>query len=88
MPSLAHPSSLLGSLWQLFRGRKHNVLRRRVDTCTYDAAQLLLGTLVFTVLFFLAPTIAVFYAFFCMVQAVAVGFQVSFGGRCWGAEGR
>ena len=69
-------SSLLGSLWQLFRGRKRNVLRCRVDTCMYDACQLLLGTLVFTVLSFLTPTISVYYTFFCIVQAVAVGVQV------------
>ncbi|CAN0166178.1 unnamed protein product [Ectocarpus sp. 12 AP-2014] len=68
-------SSLLGSLWQLFRGRKRNVLRCRVDTCMYDACQLLLGTLVFTVLSFLTPTISVYYTFFCIVQAVAVGGQ-------------
>eukprot|EP00903_Cladosiphon_okamuranus_P021169 g19445.t1 len=68
-------SSLLGSLWQLFRGRKRNVLRCRVDTCMYDACQLLLGTLVFTVLSFLTPTISVYYTFFCIVQAVAVGVQ-------------
>lgn len=42
----------------------------------YDACQLLLGTLVFTVLFFLSPTIAVYYTFFCIVQAVALGGQV------------
>ncbi|CAN0378795.1 unnamed protein product, partial [Laminaria digitata] len=69
-------SSLLGSLWQLFRGRKRNVLRLRVDTCMYDACQLLLGTLVFTVLSFLTPTVSVYYTFFCIVQAVAVGGQV------------
>eukprot|EP00752_Nemacystus_decipiens_P006570 g5916.t1 len=68
-------SSLLGSLWQLFRGRKRNVLRCRVDTCMYDAGQLLLGTLVFTVLSFLTPTISVYYTFFCIVQAIAVGVQ-------------
>ncbi|CAN0231146.1 unnamed protein product, partial [Hapterophycus canaliculatus] len=69
-------SSLLGSLWQLFRGKKRNVLRCRVDTCMYDACQLLLGTLVFTVLSFLTPTISVYYTFFCIVQAVSVGGQV------------
>lgn len=42
----------------------------------YDACQLLLGTLVFTVLSFLTPTISVYYTFFCIVQAVAVGVQV------------
>eukprot|EP00904_Undaria_pinnatifida_P008019 jgi/Undpi1/4347/HiC_scaffold_17.g07713.m1 len=71
-------ASVVGKLapWELFRGRKRNVLRRRVDTCMYDACQLLLGTLVFTVLSFLTPTVSVYYTFFCIVQAVAVGGQV------------
>ena len=56
--------ALLGSLWNLFRGKKQNVLRRRVDSNDYDMAQLLLGTLFFTVVIFLGPTTLVYYAFF------------------------
>lgn len=53
-----------------------------MDTCMYDACQLLLGTLVFTVLSFLTPTISVYYTFFCIVQAVSVGGQVRPPPRC------
>ncbi|CAM9662003.1 unnamed protein product, partial [Discosporangium mesarthrocarpum] len=69
-------SSLLGSLWQLLRGRKVNILRLRVDSCQYDARQLLLGTLVFTTLFLLVPTVAVYHTFFCLVHGMALAGQV------------
>lgn len=59
--------SLLSSLWKLFRGKKLNVLRNRVDSNDYDVAQLLLGTLFFTVVTFLFPTTFVYYAFFLVV---------------------
>lgn len=58
---------LLGSLWKLFRGKKQNVLRSRVDSNDYDIAQLLLGTLFFTMVFFLFPTTLVYYVFFLVV---------------------
>jgi len=35
----------LSSLWRLFRGKKWNVLRQRVDSCSYDLDQSLDGTL-------------------------------------------
>lgn len=31
----------LSSLWRLFRGKKWNVLRQRVDSCSYDLDQVL-----------------------------------------------
>lgn len=52
----------LASLGRLFRGRKRNVLRRRVDSCEYSTQQLLLGTLLFTVTVALFPTLAAFHA--------------------------
>lgn len=56
--------TILLSLFQLFRGKKHNVLRKRIDSCDYDLDQLLLGTILFTLLFFLLPTVVVFYIAF------------------------
>lgn len=32
----------LSSLWRLFRGKKWNVLRQRVDSCSYDLDQVVL----------------------------------------------
>ena len=49
--------TIIYSLFQLFRGKKRNVLRHRIDSCDYDLDQLLLGTILFTLLFFLLPTV-------------------------------
>jgi hypothetical protein len=58
---------VLWSLFNLFRGKKFNVLRNRLDSTDYDLDQLLLGTILFTVLFFLFPTVIVYYVLFCSV---------------------
>ncbi|KAI0216352.1 pig-Q, partial [Massospora cicadina] len=54
--------SLIQTLYHLFRGKKRNALQRRIDSCGYDVEQLILGTILFTILIFLFPTIAVYYA--------------------------
>ncbi|KAI9905373.1 hypothetical protein PsorP6_013605 [Peronosclerospora sorghi] len=60
---------LFSSLSKLFLGKKINVLRHRVDTCEYDVGQLLLGTLLLTILVFLVTTNFVFFVFFAGVRA-------------------
>jgi hypothetical protein len=55
---------MLLSLFQIFRGKKRNVLRNRVDDCEYDLDQVLLGTILFTCDVFLFPTILVYYILF------------------------
>lgn len=65
----------LSSLWRLFRGKKWNVLRQRVDSCSYDMDQLFIGTLLFTVLLFLLPTTALYYLVFTLLRLVVVLFQ-------------
>ncbi|KIL60043.1 hypothetical protein M378DRAFT_14411 [Amanita muscaria Koide BX008] len=56
------------SLFNLFRGKRYNVLRHRTDNWEYDMDQLLLGTIVFTLLAFLAPTIFAYYALFAALR--------------------
>uniref|UniRef100_A0A8C1JXP5 Phosphatidylinositol glycan anchor biosynthesis, class Q n=1 Tax=Cyprinus carpio TaxID=7962 RepID=A0A8C1JXP5_CYPCA len=76
----------LSSLWRLFRGKKWNVLRQRVDSCSYDLdqntadtalfpLQLFIGTLLFTILLFLLPTTALYYLVFTLLRLVVVLFQ-------------
>ena len=65
----------LHSLFHLFRGRKHNVLRGRVDSCEYDHEQLLLGTLLFTVLVFLLPTVAAYYGLATLLRLTLLALQ-------------
>ncbi|KAI5239674.1 Gpi1-domain-containing protein [Aureobasidium subglaciale] len=61
--------TIIVSLFHLFRGKKRNVLRNRIDSCDYDLDQLLLGTILFTLLTFLLPTIGVFYATFASARS-------------------
>ncbi|KAM8960236.1 phosphatidylinositol N-acetylglucosaminyltransferase subunit Q isoform 2-T2 [Pelodytes ibericus] len=65
----------LSSLWRLFRGKKWNVLRQRVDSCSYDLDQLCLGTLLFTILLFLLPTTALYYLVFTLLRLLVVIVQ-------------
>ncbi|KAG9068944.1 phosphatidylinositol N-acetylglucosaminyltransferase subunit gpi1 [Linnemannia hyalina] len=60
--------TILYSLFNLFRGKKRNTLRHRIDSCDYDLDQLLLGTILFTLLTFLFPTIVVYYLTFALVS--------------------
>ena len=64
--------TIIMSLFHLFRGKKHNVLRNRIDSCDYDLDQLLLGTILFTLLFFLLPTIMVFYLTFTSARMAII----------------
>lgn len=63
------------SLFHLFRGKKRNVLRNRIDSCDYDLDQLLLGTILFTLLFFLAPTVFVFYLTFACARMAIISLK-------------
>ena len=67
--------SVLRSLFHLFRGKKRNVLRNRIDSCDYDLDQLLLGTILFTLLFFLLPTVLVYYLLFASAGMAIIGFK-------------
>ncbi|KAL3877906.1 hypothetical protein ACJMK2_035548 [Sinanodonta woodiana] len=65
----------LSSLWRLFRGKKWNVLRQRIDSAVYDVDQLFLGTLMFTILLFLLPTTALYYIVFTLLRLVVLILQ-------------
>ena len=58
------------SLWRLFRGKKYNPLRDRVDTSSSDVDQLFLGTLAFTILLFLYPTTLMYFTVFKALEFV------------------
>lgn len=67
--------TIIFSLFQLFRGKKRNVLRNRIDSCDYDLDQLLLGTILFTLLFFLLPTVMVFYLTFASARMAIISLK-------------
>ncbi|GAA5833865.1 hypothetical protein JCM11251_005991 [Rhodosporidiobolus azoricus] len=54
----------LGGLFNVFRGKKYNPLRHRVEPATHEVDQLLLGTILFVTLIFLFPTVLAFYLAF------------------------
>ncbi|KAL9483990.1 hypothetical protein ACSS6W_002779 [Trichoderma asperelloides] len=70
--------TILRSLFHLFRGKKHNVLRNRIDSCDYDLDQLLVGTILFTLLFFLLPTVMVFYLNFAIARMIIISMKAGF----------
>lgn len=62
-------------LLQLFRGKKYNVLRQRLDNLDPDEShtdQLLLGTLMFTLLVYLLPTTFAFYLLFFATKVLVL----------------
>lgn len=61
-------SSLIRSLWHLFRGKKRNILRQRSDTLQYDFMQLFLGTIMFVICIFLFTTVLVYCIYFCVLD--------------------
>jgi phosphatidylinositol N-acetylglucosaminyltransferase subunit Q len=67
--------TIIISLFHLFRGKKRNVLRNRIDSSDYDLDQLLLGTILFTLLVFLLPTVVVFYLTFASARMVIISFK-------------
>lgn len=54
----------LASLWRLFRGKKLNPLRNRLDTSFNSQDQLFVGTVAFTILLFLYPTTLMYFVIF------------------------
>lgn len=69
--------TIIISLFHLFRGKKRNVLRNRIDSCDYDLDQRLLGTILFTLLFFLLPTVFVFYLTFASARVAVIGLKAA-----------
>ncbi|KAJ3312073.1 phosphatidylinositol N-acetylglucosaminyltransferase subunit gpi1 [Boothiomyces sp. JEL0838] len=66
---------IIDSTFNLFRGKKRNPLRNRIDAAEYDLDQLLLGSTIFTILVFLLPTVAVFYLLFSFANLGVVFIQ-------------
>ncbi|KAL3534469.1 hypothetical protein ACH5RR_002930 [Cinchona calisaya] len=60
----------LAALWRLFRGKKWNPLRLRLDSYDYTVEQHVVGSLLFTPLLLLLPTTSVFYTFFAIMNTI------------------
>ncbi|XP_042003106.1 N-acetylglucosaminyl-phosphatidylinositol biosynthetic protein gpi1-like isoform X1 [Salvia splendens] len=74
----------LSALWRLFRGKKLNPLRHRLDSYDYTVEQHVVGSLLFTPILLLLPTTSAFYIFFTILHtavcfvSIAVGAIMSF----------
>ncbi|KAF7804046.1 N-acetylglucosaminyl-phosphatidylinositol biosynthetic protein gpi1 isoform X2 [Senna tora] len=70
--SLLYSSQIqaVAALWRLFRGRKWNPLRERLDSFDYTVKQHIVGSLLFAPLLLLLPTTSVFYLFFSIVDTI------------------
>ncbi|XP_010554796.1 PREDICTED: uncharacterized protein LOC104824423 isoform X2 [Tarenaya hassleriana] len=64
----SHQIEALAALWRLFRGRKSNPLRQRLDSYGYTVKQHVVGSLLFTPLLLLLPTTSVFFVFFTILN--------------------
>ncbi|QLQ77886.1 hypothetical protein HG537_0A01330 [Torulaspora globosa] len=67
---------IMKSLFHLFCGKKRNVLRNRVDNNVFELDELLLGTLFFIILVFLAPTVLAFYYSFTAFRLTTIFIQI------------
>lgn len=74
--------SCLYTLSLLFQGRKQNILRQRIDTCTASHQQLVTSTIIFAGIIFLLPTFAAYYLLFLTLQIGVVALL----GCLWGAS--
>ncbi|KAI5948698.1 gpi1 [Candida theae] len=70
---------IIKSLFQLFRGKKYNVLRNRIDNLNnyengdiFEIDQLLLGTLLFMIMIFLLPTTFAFYLVLSIIHVIVL----------------
>ncbi|SCV02205.1 LANO_0F15940g1_1 [Lachancea nothofagi CBS 11611] len=68
---------VMRTLLYLFYGKKRNVLRNRVDSNHFELDQLLMGTLFFTILIFLLPTLSLFYASFTVFRMAVLMPEVA-----------
>ncbi|CDO94797.1 unnamed protein product [Kluyveromyces dobzhanskii CBS 2104] len=68
---------VMKSLFYLFYGKKQNRLRKRIDDTHFELDQLLMGTLIFTVLIFLLPTLFSFYLVYTVFRLIDLTLKVS-----------
>jgi len=70
--ALSYQISALRSLFNLFRGKRYNVLHQRTDSWHYEVDQLILGTLLFTLFTFSFPTLLTYGILFTLMRSAVV----------------
>lgn len=64
------------NLYYLFRGKKKNKLRKRVDFNYFELDQLLMGTLLFIIMVYLTPTVLAFYISYIVLRLFLIYTEV------------
>ncbi|BFG01565.1 uncharacterized protein DMAD_01286 [Drosophila madeirensis] len=60
----------LSVLWQVVRGNRYNILKRRIEAQNYMDRQLYLATIFFSAILFLFPTTLVYYVVFAVLKSL------------------
>jgi phosphatidylinositol glycan class Q protein len=60
---------MIGTLIMLFRGKKFNIISKRVESNNFTIQELYLGVVIVTLLIFLTPTIAMYY-YICFILII------------------
>ena len=68
---------ILATLFHMFRGKKYNVLKKKVDDAIYSIEELLLGMLIMTIILFILPTMSIYYLSLIYLMCIIILFQVS-----------
>lgn len=59
-------------LWQVVRGKRYNVLKKRIESHNYMNGQLYLATIFFSAILFLFPTTLVYYIVFATLKFLTI----------------
>lgn len=66
--------NMIGTLIRLFRGRKFNTIRGRVDSNNFNVSEMYLGIMVVSISLLLLPTLAIFYYYaFISIMLSVIG---------------
>ncbi|CAL9728074.1 phosphatidylinositol N-acetylglucosaminyltransferase subunit Gpi1p [Monosporozyma unispora] len=65
------------NLYYLFRGKKKNKLRDRIDFNYFELDQLLMGTLLFIIMVYLTPTVLAFYISYTCLRLCLIYSEIS-----------
>lgn len=66
---------ILLTLFYMFRGKKYNILKNKIDDVDFRIEELLFGVLLMTVILFLMPTLMIYYVSMIYLVCFIVGLQ-------------
>jgi len=70
--------SFMGTLFHIFKGKRYNVIKKRTVSAEYSYEEEVMGSLVFTLILFLLPTVFMFYLSFSYLYCLIIIAHVFF----------